>query len=237
MIGSTVTITQTPSPSPTQICGEEGFTSGHLIILCDSDTLFDCQQQCLTTTGCESFQHDTDEGFCNLFSAPAYEVVQPQAGSGSYVYDVSCAIPVKRALPVKRAASTTPALLSFLEALAATKISSACSCLITSAPTVHTTVGAKVTSTSTGIVGGLLSSTLQQVDDMLIAALGENHGYSDQHHRYWSDHYCDCNSGCFLTGLRGFNRQLGTISASPGLLQYSKCLAQELGSQHASHGV
>ncbi|OBT61974.1 hypothetical protein VE03_08648 [Pseudogymnoascus sp. 23342-1-I1] len=124
------------TPTAPVTCGFEALGFGANFISSASGVSgLACHRLCLVTANCESFQIRNSDGNCNLFNQPTEGNVQPAPGSGFTFYDRDCTdlLPLGCALPPAKFKRTWP-LPPWLVPNPESKISAACTCLITSAP-------------------------------------------------------------------------------------------------------
>lgn len=141
---SSTTQIQTPTPTPSAACGIVGYTKDTAAYYFDSsgtkNTFTACRAACRADSQCKSFGYG--EANCMLFNVDATSNTNINPMSPYTFYDASC--PTE--LPVKKRQVSIGFGISSL--------SSACSCLITSAPgqitkTTSVTVTNKATATQT----------------------------------------------------------------------------------------
>jgi len=129
------------TPTAPVTCGLEGYGYGTYLISAQSGIeSVACHKLCLTTAGCKSFQTLAGgQQTCNLFNAATAGNMQPAPGAGFTFYDRDCTdlLPAGCTAPPSKAKRNAP-IPTYLATVPATRISSACSCFITSALPVTT---------------------------------------------------------------------------------------------------
>ncbi|KAI9681958.1 MAG: hypothetical protein M1817_000012 [Caeruleum heppii] len=152
-------------PTPGQTCGFEAYGFSSVLISQTPNTDgFMCHEMCLRNPNCRSFQVQTGGArFCNLFTAPTAGNVSPAPGGGFTFYDRNCPdfLPPACSAPARKMKRDEP-IPPYLATVPPTRISSACSCFITSpaAPvTVVSTVESATTTTTTSTTITTTTST------------------------------------------------------------------------------
>jgi len=123
------------APTASVTCGEEayGFYS-FLISQTAGVSSAQCEQNCLANSACEAY--NTDNDICNLFTENVANGFDSVPGGGYLAYDRDCpdnAPAVCSAHPsVKKRQASNIVTPTYLATVPASRISSACSCFITS---------------------------------------------------------------------------------------------------------
>ncbi|MCJ1421176.1 Mucin-5B [Xylographa parallela] len=177
VVASTILCAAQPTSSPTT-CNYPAYGYGYdLISSTPNIDPITCHELCLSDPTCESFQVQTGGSqFCNLFNLPTAGNVQYAPGDVFTFFDRDCSQylpPGCTSAPLKKEKRTVPVPSYIPATVPPSRISSACSCFITSpnAPATSTVVVplTSVTTATTTAIVTVTTGVVVVVDTTVVA--------------------------------------------------------------------